>query len=89
MSGSFCMGSTLKQKNQYRIRESRAFCEGVAHRTSGTAIAKPVTDNPHPAGSSASIAWIDGWDIADGKAGSAVDPIQAPCCAVPVTLVPV
>jgi len=88
MSGKLCVGSTLKQGNTYLINESKAFCEGVAHRTAGDALEKPVTDNPHVAGSSASIAWIDGWDIADGKAGSAVDPSQAPCCAIPETVVP-
>lgn len=80
MAGKLCDGVTTHV--QKTIVNSRAFCEGLAHRSSDTAANAPVTDNPHAAASDAGVAWIAGWDLADGAAGGPVDPADAPCCAV-------
>jgi len=65
------------------MRESRSFCEGISHRAQGTAVAFPVTDNPHAAASDAGVAWIAGWDLAEAAAGGTVTASDASCCAVP------
>jgi len=60
------------------MRESRS-----SHRAQGTAVAFPVTDNPHAAASDAGVAWIAGWDLAEAAAGGTVTASDASCCAVP------
>lgn len=79
MAGKLCFGSDYNNAGAGHIRSSVAFCEGVAYRASGTALAAPKTDNPHVSGSEAADAWDAGWDAADADAGGAFDH-RATCC---------
>lgn len=81
MAGQMCAGSTQPIKNG-ELRNSKAFCEGMAYRASDTALNAPVTDNPHVANSDASVSWIDGWTVADDAAGSTISAADAGCCAM-------
>jgi len=81
MPGKLCTGKKQNNAGAGRLRNSKSFCEGMAYRASGTAIAKPVTDNPHQAGNEASDAWILGWTIADDGAGGNVSKASLGCCA--------
>ncbi len=69
--------------NSDLMKESRAFCEGVAYRAQGTAAAFPQTDNPHISTSDAYFTWLTGWTVANDAVGSVVDPALVPCCAAP------
>ena len=82
MSGKLCTGATTN--NAYLPKNSRAYCEGIDYRMSGTAIAKPITDNPHEADSEAADAWGLGWAAIETDAGSTSTLIQN-CCAVDTT----
>ena len=83
MPGQLCTGTTIKNGT---IRDSKAFCEGMAYRTTGSAVAAPKANNPHAAGSDAAIAWDNGWDIADAAGGSTIG--DAFCCALRGASVP-
>ena len=76
-----CVGKS--ENNSDLMRESRAFCEGISHRAQGTAVGFPITDNPHAPLSDAGGAWSRGWTVGDDSAGGAINPKDAPCCAVP------
>ncbi len=76
-----CTGG--ETNNADLIKESRAFCEGLQYRASGSQAARPFSDNPHPVGSYASEAWGDGWFVAAGSSGGTIPASEAPCCAVP------
>ena len=77
MAGKMCTGSV--GGNAASPHQSRAFCEGVTFRSSGTAAAKPITGNPHDGlGSEAETAWDAGWTAADDAAGST---LTGTCCA--------
>jgi len=80
MVGKVCTGN--QTGNSDLIKESKSFCEGLAHRSQGTAAAFPSTDNPHAANSDANFAWLTGWTVANDATGGAVSPANAPCCAV-------
>lgn len=67
MSGKLCFGAV--KNNAANIRISRAFADGSRYRALGTALARPITDNPHPTGSPEKSAWDAGWNVADGEAG--------------------
>jgi len=56
-------------------RLAQAYCEGMAHRIQGTALAFPITDNPYsdPDGE-LETAWDAGWNSANGDAGGVLDP---------------
>lgn len=80
MPGKLCTGATTNSTGT--LKSSKAFCEGMAYRASGTAIAKPKVDNPHVAGSDAATAWDLGWDFAEaGKSASVPLDTSATCCA--------
>ncbi len=85
MSGKLCTGN--QTNNAYLIKESRAFCEGMAHRAQGTAAAFPQTDNPHEVNSDANFAWLAGWTVTNDVAGGVINPANAPCCAVPTNTI--
>lgn len=58
-------------------RLAQAFCEGMAHRLSGTALAKPITDNPYIGSTpdaELKTAWDNGWNSAQADAGGALTP---------------
>ncbi len=76
-----CAGTPTN--NSDLIRESRAFCEGVQYRASGTSAAKPLSDNPHETGSDAADAWQTGWVQAQSDSGTTMIASDAPCCAIP------
>lgn len=83
MTGKLCTGAAQNNIGAGHLRSSKAFCEGLHHRAQGTALAYPVTDNPHVTGSEASDAWILGWTVADDAALGTVSKSAAPCCSVP------
>ncbi len=79
--GKPCAG--YQTGNSDLIKDSKAFCEGMAHRAKGTAAAYPQTDNPHGINSDANFAWLTGWAVANDAAGGVIAPSAAPCCGVP------
>ena len=81
MPGKLCTG--VSTQYGYLPKESRAFSEGLYYRHGGTLLGRPVTDNPHVATSSAGVAWIAGWTVADDAAVGAITASNAPCVAVP------
>ena len=83
MSGQLCSGHALKNGVP---NNSKAYCEGMAHRATGTALEAPVTDNPHIAGSDAAVAWAAGWTVADDAAGGAIATADQGCCVVTGTI---
>ena len=85
MAGKACVGKA--ENNSDLIKESRAYCEGISHRAQGTAVAFPITGNPHASLSDAGGAWDRGWTVADDAAGTTVAATAAPCCAVPNTTI--
>ena len=84
MAGKICTGSA--DGNAFNPRESSAYCDGMAYRASGTAAAKPKSDNPFDGdGSEAETAWDAGWDFADAAKGGAID-ATGTCCNVTGTV---
>jgi len=81
MPGKLCTGAVLN--NAFRTKESKAFSEGIYYRAQGTALAFPITGNPHAAGSSAADAWDRGWEVTQAAALGTVSQSDAPCVAVP------
>ncbi len=73
--------------NSDLMKESRAFCEGVAYRAQGTAAAFPQTDNPHDPSSDAYFTWLTGWTVANDATGGVIDPALASCCAAPQNVI--
>lgn len=66
MAGKLCTGAVTN--NGFLPKESKAFCEGMFFRASGTASAKPITGNPEDGvGSQAETAWDAGWNYADDQ----------------------
>lgn len=86
MPGKMCTGAVTNQC--YLLKETKAFSEGVYHRSSGTALAKPLTENPHVATSSAGVAWIAGWQVANNASPGAIANNSAPCVAIPSNNIP-
>lgn len=83
MAGKLCVGASTPQNNAARFKNSKAYCEGIIYRASGTAAEKPSTDNPHASGSEANFAWEDGWLDADDASGGTLDLSGSCCAAVP------
>jgi len=81
MAGKLCQGGIRNNIGAARLSGSKSYCEGMAYRSAGTAIAKPKVDNPHMQGSEDSIAWNNGWDLADANTGGTIDRSEAGCCA--------
>lgn len=82
MAGQLCSGSALKNA---KVKDSKAYCEGMQWRAQGTALAYPVTDNPHAVESDAYTAWAAGWTFADDAAGGPID-TTATCCQITGTI---
>jgi hypothetical protein len=76
MAGKQCNG--VKDFNNGRVKNSKAFCEGVAARTASTNPVLPQHEN----GSEAWDCHVAGVAVAASNAGSPVPPDEAPCCAV-------
>ena len=83
MAGQMCNGVAGYTSGE--LKNSRAYCEGMAYRATGTLLGAPVTGNPHVAGSEASVSWIAGWDFAEAASGGAIDSTGT-CCAVSGTI---
>jgi len=81
MAGKMCFG--LLRNNAYSPKDTKAFSEGVYHRSSGSALAKPLLDNPHPDDSSAGLSWIAGWTVANNASPGVIAKNSAPCVAIP------
>lgn len=79
MAGRRCVGGL--RGNGPEVRESKAYCEGMAYRASDTASNVPVTDNPHEADSPAAIAWDNGWNVAQDALAGVIADEQLGCCA--------
>ena len=86
MPGKLCVGKKVNNIGAGQLVSSKAYCEGMAYRASGTFAAKPVTDNPHPASSEAGDAWISGWTVADNASGGNVSKANLGCCAAVPTI---
>ena len=69
MSGKLCTGIPENNSGAARINQSKSFCDGVFYRSRGVALARPITDNPHPVGSPNADSWDAGWTAADDAAG--------------------
>lgn len=80
MAGKLCFGSNYNNAGAAHLSSSKAFCEGVRHRHGGTAIARPITDNPHVIGSQDHDAWDAGWTLANSAAPGVLD-LSGTCCA--------
>ena len=87
MPGKLCTGAPTNSKP--RLTSSKAFCEGMAYRASGTGIDKPITDNPHEAGSEDSTAWNAGWTVANDNIGSTISRADLGCCAAVPAVPPI
>jgi hypothetical protein len=69
MPGKLCQGGKRNNIGAGRLSGSKAYCEGMSYRASGSAAAKPKTDNPHEQNSEDAIAWNNGWDLATANVG--------------------
>lgn len=80
MPGVFCNGVDTDQPY---VSESRAYCEGMLYRAGGTALQRPITDNPHAVASDPidNANWDRGWTLADDNAGGTISKADAGCCA--------
>lgn len=66
MPAKLCTG--VSTQHGFLLKESKAYCEGMKFRASGTAAAKPITGNPDDGlGTALEAAWDAGWNFADGK----------------------
>lgn len=88
MPGKQYDGRGLDEAKNGVTNNSKAYCEGMQYRTTGTAAAKPITDNPHQAGSEAETAWDAGWNAADAKAAGTLTRAEAGPCALGGVAVP-
>ena len=82
MAGKICDGNDASLGE---IRNSRAYCEGMAYRASGTGAGNPISDNPYDGtGTEEEAAWDAGWNAAAGAAGGNLDINDMGCCSVQV-----
>lgn len=81
MAGLMCNGDTLKTA---RAKDSKAYCEGMAHRQSDYGTLVPITDNPHETGSDAWRSWEAGWNAADAYADGVMPRDAIGCCSIPL-----
>ena len=78
MPGALCNG---KDTDQPYINRSRAYCQGQQYRLSGTAAARPKTNNPYGAEQPvAKIDWDRGWDAIDAQADQVLTRATTGCC---------
>jgi len=81
MPGKLCQGKNVHNAGAGRLSGSKAYCEGMSYRASGTGVAKPKTGNPHPANSEDGLAWGRGWDVGQANAGGQISKADRGCCA--------
>lgn len=79
MPGDLCDGHANRNG---KVKDSKAYCEGMSYRASGIGTDVPVTDNPHEAGSDAWVAWLAGWNAADAYADGVMPVDAMGCCSV-------
>ena len=83
MAGKFCTGVTNNNNGPSRIRDMKAFTEGLEYRAGGTTVSRPASDNPHDGlGNNAETSWDEGWAVAEAAKGGTITPSDAPCVAV-------
>ena len=82
MPGKLCTGAKTNNAGAGLFSQSKAYCEGMAYRATGTLLGAPKTGNPFVAGSPDAISGDLGWDFAEaGKSGSVPLDTSATCCA--------
>jgi len=81
MAGKLCIGEHANNIGAGHLSASKAYCEGMAFRASGTALEKPVQSNPHKTSSEDWRAWNFGWSKADSNAGGSISKADLGCCA--------
>jgi len=81
MPGQLCAGETQTLKTA-DLRDSKAFCEGMHYRSTGTAAEAPASDNPHVIGTDARVSWAEGWAVANAAAGGTISKADSGCCAM-------
>ena len=81
MPGKLCDGATMYNAGAGRLSASKAYCEAIAYRAAGSAIAHPKLFNPHPPSSEDGLAWDRGWDKAQASAGGELSKADRGCCA--------
>jgi len=77
--GKLCTGENYNSSGVPRLRESKAYCEGLDHRISTNGAS--FGDNPHVAGSPDGDAWDRGWSVGQSDVGEILTAGAAPCCA--------
>ena len=78
MPGTLCNGQPTQQPY---INRSRAYCQGQQYRLSGTAAARPKTNNPYGADQEvAKVDWDKGWDDMDAAGGTTLTRAVTGCC---------
>ena len=85
MAGQMSFGKRYNNAGAGKIRDAKAFAEGVQYRASGVLLERPPEANPHqpnPIGSgspdtntpsTAHDAWATGWAFAELSSGSELD----------------
>lgn len=87
MSGKLDFGIQFANAGSARIDSAKSFSEGIYFRAGGTAIARPLTGNPHEVGNENHDAWDRGWQVADDASPSAIAQSAAPGVAIPTNAV--
>jgi len=78
MAGEQFDGNTVRN---FKPNDSKAYCDGMAYRASGSALGKPITGNPEDGlGSDYEAAWDAGWAAADAQAAGTISIDEAGCC---------
>lgn len=84
MAGKICDGNNASLGE---IRNSRAYCEGMAYRAGGSSAGRPITGNPYDGtGTEEETAWDEGWGVAHAAAGGTLDVNDMGCCSVPTSI---
>lgn len=77
MSGKLCAGYPRDNSGAAKLRDSKAYCEGMLARARDFV----WESNPHLNLSSAWDSWGAGWDDADDNAGGVMNKEDSGCCA--------
>jgi len=81
MPGKLCVGEPINNAGAGHLSASKAYCEGMAYRASGTLIQRPFASNPHVQNSPDWNAWDYGWTKANDNAGGQISKADRGCCA--------
>lgn len=79
MAGDLCDGHANRNG---KVKDSKAFCEGMAYRQTDFGDVATKAANPHEAGSDAAAAWDAGWDAAEASAGGEMPVADMGCCNI-------